>query len=68
MKESGQVSLATLEHLQAASPVEDAKHSILNNEFQKYGALAMLYANWYNYTVFGYLEENELARCQKQDE
>lgn len=44
--------------------VEDYGYKILSNEnfkymgyeYQQYGSLSMLYANWYNYTVHEYLE------------
>ena len=51
--------------------VERFGYRILSNQsfdygsydFQKYGALATLYSNWYNFTLLSHLDDNDLATC-----
>ena len=32
-------------------------------EYQKYAAIASIYANWYNFTILAHLEEQGLDEC-----
>jgi len=51
--------------------VDSFDYRILTNQsydygsysFQKYGAIATLYSNWYNFTILSYLQDNGLSGC-----